>query len=99
MVDDESRVGMMVNQRGTRVQFVPAKDFDREFVGTAARRIRPRPGLSKSRPDSFVNMMRMPTVPGVLFQFAIVSVTAGSSGSTGLTTPNRHGCQRYTCNA
>jgi hypothetical protein len=34
-------------------------------------------------------MMRMPTVPGVFFQSATTSATAGSSGSTGLTMANR----------
>jgi hypothetical protein len=58
---------------------------------TAARRIRSRPGSFGSRPASFVIMIRMPTVPGVFFQSAMTSATAGSSGSTGLTRAKRPG--------
>src|SRR5213595_2691706 len=58
---------------------------------TAARRIRSSPGWFGSRPASFVIMIRMPTAPGVFFQSAMTSATAGSSGSTGLTRANRPG--------
>jgi hypothetical protein len=40
---------------------------------------------------SFVIMMRMLAAPGVCFQSAMTSATAGSSGSTGLTIANRPG--------
>src|SRR5438094_4433002 len=58
---------------------------------TAARRIRSRPGSFGSRPAFFVIMIRMPTAPGVFFQSAMTSATAGSSGSTGLMRANRPG--------
>ena len=32
MVDDESRVGMAIDQRNARVQIVPAQDVDRKIV-------------------------------------------------------------------
>ncbi len=66
---------------------------------TAARRMRSRPGSVGSRPASFVIMMRIPTAPGVFFQSATTSATAGSSGSTGLTMASRPGCARCTSTA
>src|SRR5205809_463104 len=51
----------------------------------AACAIRSRPGSFGARFASFVSMMRMPTAPGVFFQSAMTSATAGSSGLTGLT--------------
>src|SRR5262249_698927 len=50
--------------------------------------MRSSPGSVGSRPASFVIMMRMPTVPGVFFQSAMTSATAGS---TGFTRANRPG--------
>jgi hypothetical protein len=44
--------------------------------------------LARAPPPSS-GMMRMPTVPGVFFQSATTSATAGSPGSTGLTMANR----------
>jgi hypothetical protein len=44
-------------------------------------------------------MIRMPTAPGVLFQSAMTSATAGSSGSTGFTMASRPGCARCTSTA
>src|SRR2546421_3202241 len=76
---------------------VPASRFpqNRTFTGkswpAAARQMRSSPGSSGVRFASFVNMIRIPTVPGVFFQSAMTSATAGSSESTGLTSANRSG--------
>src|SRR5450759_2093124 len=66
---------------------------------TASRRVRSRPGTLGLRPASLVTMMRMPTVPGVFFQSAMNSDTAGLCGSTGLTRANRPGWARCTSTA
>ena len=84
MVDDESRVGVAIDQRRALVQVAPEQDVDWKSCFTAAPRVRSRPGSFGSRFASFVSMMRIPTVPGVFFQSAMTSATAGSSGSTGL---------------
>jgi len=49
MVDDESRVGMAIDERSADFQIVPAQDVDRKSWRTAARAIRSRPGSSGSR--------------------------------------------------
>src|SRR4051812_35691834 len=68
---------MMNRASGWRwISAVPASTLlqNRTLIGksflTAARRMRSRPGSSGARFDSFVRIMRMPTVPGVFFQSA-----------------------------
>jgi hypothetical protein len=58
---------------------------------TAARRMRSKPGSSGARFVSLFMMTRMPTVPGVFFQSAMTSATAGSSGLTRLISANLSG--------
>src|SRR6516162_7285970 len=99
MVDDEARIRVTVDQRRARIDVAPAQYVDGKSCFTAARKMRSRPGSFGSRFASFVIMTRMPTAPGVCFQSAMTSPTAGSSGSTGLTIANRPGWARCTSTA
>src|SRR6202035_1213693 len=94
MINDEARLGMAIDQRGAFVQIVPAQKVDRKVVADGGAR-----DPVAARLFSFVSMMRMPTVPGVFFQSATTSATAGSSGSTGFTMANRPGWARCTSTA
>ena len=85
MVEDETRVGMAIDQRRARFQIVPAQHVDRKVVAHGRARDPVEARVRAGRASSFVSMMRMPTAPGVFFHSATTSSTAGSSGSTGLT--------------
>ena len=80
MINDEAHVGVAVDQRGARVDIPPEQDVDREIVAYGRAQDLVDAGSSGSRFASSVKMMRMPTVPGVFFQSAMTSATAGSSG-------------------
>ena len=100
MVDDEARVGMAIDQRGAGVQIAPAQDVDRKIVTNGRAQDPVEAGIVRRAPAlPSVSMMRMPTAPGVFFQSATTSATAGSSGSTGLTMANRSGWARCTSTA
>src|SRR5262245_30033498 len=99
MVDDETCIGVAVDQRRARIHVAPAQYVDRKIVlyGRAQDAVEAR--VIRLAVLSFVIMMRMPTAPGVCFQSAMISPTAGSSGSTGLTIANRPGWARCTSTA
>jgi hypothetical protein len=67
------------------------------FAAAASTRFTPGSSGATSGPAAI--MMRMPTVPGVFFQSAMVSATLGSAGSTGFTTAKRPGCLLRTSSA
>src|SRR5271166_756963 len=89
--DAQMRVGWRAISAVPASKLHPNRMLTGKSWRTAARRIRSRPGSFGSRFASFVSMMRIPTAPGVFFQSAMTSATAGSSGSTGLTMANRPG--------
>ena len=99
MVDDEARIGMAVDHRRARIHVAPAKYVDRKVVlnGRAQDAVEAR--VIRLAVLSFFIMIRMPTAPGVRFQSAMISPTAGSSGSTGLTIASRSGWARCTSTA
>src|SRR5215471_9689414 len=99
MIDHQPRVGVSLRQLLGLVQTRRAREIDRQGV---LRRQSQNPvdgRVGGSVETLSLKKTRIPTVPLVETQSAIVSATPGSVGSTGLTSLNRLGCALYTSRA
>ena len=90
---------MAIDERSARVQVAPAQDVDRKVVANGGAQDPVEARVVRLAPGLFRQHDAIPTVPGVFFQSATTSATAGSSGSTGLTMASRPGWARCTSTA
>ena len=89
MVNDQSRLWMAVDERSARFEIAPAENVDRQSQNGEQQRAVIRSG-SRGRQARAALLCRQHDANSqprldVLFQSAMTSATAGSSGSTGLT--------------